>query len=178
MRVLVADDEPPIRELLAAYLGGRGHAVTLASDGESAIARIRHDPPDAVATDLKMPGADGLEVVRAAVARGVPAVLMTGYGTVETAVAAFHEGAADLLVKPFKLRDLHAALERAVAENQADRHRRWTEAGFALLCDAAHGEAAGIRSRLDALVAAAPPDRPEAAALVSAVEAALRRSAR
>jgi len=178
MRVLVADDEEPIRELLAAYLGGRGHIVELAADGRDAIARIRHDPPDVVASNLTMPGADGLEVLRAAAAVGVPAVLLTGYGSVETTVAAFQEGARALLVKPFKLRDLHAALNRAVADARADRHRRWAEAAVALLRDAGREEPAAVEARLVALLAAARPEAPEAIAVAAAVRSAQGRSRR
>ena len=97
IRVLVVDDEPAIRELLTEYLRGRGMEVTAVVDGESARVSLEREPPDLVLTDLKLPGIDGVEVVRLASAcvPPVPSLMMTGFGSVESAVAAFTSGARE-----------------------------------------------------------------------------------
>lgn len=162
IRVLVVDDEPAIRELLTEYLRGRELTVSAVSDGESAMVLLEKDPPDIVLTDLKLPGVDGVEVVRraAACAPAVPALMMTGFGTVDTAVAAFTAGARDYLAKPFRLRDLYASLERVLAAAERDRRGAWASEAVALLAraetvtDADAAEA--LLPTLDALLRAAP----------------------
>ncbi len=208
VRVLVVDDEPAIRELLAEYLRGRGMDVAVVPDGEQGRDAIGREPPDLVLTDLKLPGIDGIEVLRAAASGGVPAVLMTGFGTVETAVDAYAAGARDYVLKPFRLRDLYAALEQALADAGRDRRRAWAEQAFALTVaahEAAEPEQAdALVARLVELVRALPgaehaalrsettgggkplggrrwidaPPVPEARALIAAVHAALLRLGR
>ncbi len=137
-RVLVVDDEPAIRELLVEYFRGRGMDVVAVADGEAARLRLQQDPPDVVVTDLKLPGLNGVEVVRAASAGAspVPCVVMTGYGTVDLTVAAFTAGARDYLSKPFRLRDLHDAVERAMVASARDRRAAWAAAAVDLLARA------------------------------------------
>jgi DNA-binding NtrC family response regulator len=134
-RVLVVEDEPAIRELLAEYLRGRNLEVVVVADAEAAFHQLVVDPPDVVVTDLRLPGSDGVEVVRAAAAHvpPVPAVTMTGFGTVDSAVAAFGAGASDYLLKPFRLRDLFGALERAMLSAARTRASRWAERAVRLL---------------------------------------------
>lgn len=210
LRVLVVDDEPAIRELLAEYLRGRGFEVSMAADGERATARIAADPPDLMLTDLKLPGIDGLEVVRAAGASAppIPCVLMTGFGTVETAVTAFTHGAAGYVLKPFKLKDVYDQLMRAHRAATRRRAQEWAETALALIGaaelarDAESAEA--LVPRLTALLRELPggggvvradpttnarplgngrwiegvPDAPEARGLVRAVHTALVRAGR
>lgn len=135
IRVLVVDDEPAIRELLTEYLCGRGLDVVAVADGESARDRLDRAPPDLLLVDLKLPGIDGIDVLRVASARvpPVPAILMTGFGAVESAVAAFHAGARDHLAKPFRLRDLYACVERVLAAAARDRRAAWADAAMELL---------------------------------------------
>lgn len=122
-RILVVDDDAGIRELLAEYLRGREFAVDVASDAATALAMIAVRPPDLVITDLRLPDADGLEVVEAAARANppVPVVAATGYGSMENAVGVFRAGAADLLPKPFRLRDVYAAVSGALTRTGRQR---------------------------------------------------------
>jgi DNA-binding response OmpR family regulator len=150
IRILVVDDEPSIRELLAEYLRGRGLEVETVGDAETALERLADAPPDVVITDLKLPGLDGVEVVRAATGRPtpVPTVMMTGFATVESAIAALTSGAQDYLLKPFRLRELHAAVERALAGGRRAHAARWALSATALL---ARAETVGTGDEAEAL---------------------------
>ncbi len=101
-RILVVDDEVNIREAIARILAKQGHDVTLASDGTEALAALGGGAFEVVITDLKMAGADGMAVLRAAKEAdpSVEVILMTAYGTVESAVEAMKLGAYDYLTKP------------------------------------------------------------------------------
>ncbi len=116
--ILVVDDEEANRLALERILVREGYDVRHAEDGRQAMLRLREERPALVLTDLKMPGMDGLELMRAARALDpeLEVVLLTAYGTVETAVEAMKEGAFDFLTKPLKraeiLRTVRKALER------------------------------------------------------------------
>jgi len=101
-RILIADDEQGVRESLAEVFREEGYEVLTATDGDEAIAQIEKHELDAVITDLKMPGADGLEVLQRAleVAPQVLVLIMTAHATVDTAVAALRRGAHDYFLKP------------------------------------------------------------------------------
>ena len=116
-RILVADDDPPILELLGEYLATRGHDIKLASNGSQAMEFLERDEFDLLLSDLKMPGGDGLELLRFVKERDLPiaTVLMTGYGTIDTALEAMRCGAHDYLLKPFRLREVYGAIEKALA---------------------------------------------------------------
>jgi two-component system response regulator FlrC len=111
-RVLVVDDEPGMRAALSEVLARGGFAVECAATGEEGIERLEQGGADLLVTDLRLPGVDGLEVVRAARRPGaeLPAIVITAHGTVEDAVAAMKLGAFDFLAKPFSPADvLHLA---------------------------------------------------------------------
>ncbi|HBH04281.1 MAG TPA: DNA-binding response regulator [Candidatus Rokubacteria bacterium] len=116
--LLIADDDPGLRESLERTLTREGYHVVLASDGNAALERLRGGGIDLVLTDLKMPGLTGIEVLRAAkaIAPDVDVILLTAFGTVEEAVRAMKDGAYDFLTKPFQraqvLRLIRQALER------------------------------------------------------------------
>jgi two-component system response regulator HydG len=118
IRVLVADDEPSARSGMASLLKDEGFEVVLAEDGPSALARFQETGPDILVTDLRMPGMDGIELMRRVreLDQDVIAVLVTAYADVETAVRAMQEGAEHYLTKPIQLDELllviHRALER------------------------------------------------------------------
>ena len=101
-RLLLVDDDARFRERMAAALRQRGIEVVEAADGSAALALQAAHTFDAVVTDLKMPGAGGLELVRELATRapGTRVVVLTGYGTIATAVEAMRLGATDYLVKP------------------------------------------------------------------------------
>ncbi|HSB80886.1 MAG TPA: sigma-54 dependent transcriptional regulator [Candidatus Methylomirabilis sp.] len=115
LRILVVDDEPSQRELIGGFLKKQGHAVLLAGGGEEALTRVRETRVDLVLSDFKMAGMSGLDVLRAvkAVNPEIPFILMTAYGTVETAVQIMKEGAADYLTKPLDLDELLLRISRA-----------------------------------------------------------------
>jgi CheY-like chemotaxis protein len=123
IRVLVADDEEDILELLGEYLRARGYAVHTAADGIDAIDVVRSGVVDVVLTDLKMPTVGGLELL--AEIRRLPrppaTIVMTGFGTVETALRAMKDGASDYILKPFKLKEVHETIVRAAERLKRER---------------------------------------------------------
>ncbi|MFZ1285888.1 MAG: response regulator transcription factor [Candidatus Phosphoribacter sp.] len=107
-RVLVVDDDPTVREVVAGYLGRAGFEVSEAGDGTNALVAARHTPPDLVVLDLMLPGVDGLEVLRRLRAeRGsLPIVLLTARGEESDRVLGLEVGADDYVTKPFSAREL------------------------------------------------------------------------
>lgn len=114
--VLVADDEPEIRELLVEYFHDHGFETATAGDGRAAIAAIERDPARyrLVVTDLQMPGADGLAVLRAAKTANPSCyvVIVTGYASLDSAIQAVRLGAYDYLTKPFSMGQLDVVVQR------------------------------------------------------------------
>jgi len=111
MKLLVVDDEPAVRESLRRALTLEGYEVELAADGREALECVADGASlDAVVLDVLMPGLDGLEVSRRLRAAGnrVPILMLTARGDVPDRVAGLDAGAADYLVKPFALEELHA----------------------------------------------------------------------
>jgi two-component system KDP operon response regulator KdpE len=114
-RVLVVDDEAPIRRALAANLKARGYDVDLAETGEEALILAARQHPDVVVLDLGLPGIDGLEVIDGL--RGwsrVPIVVLSARGSEPDKVAALDAGADDYVAKPFGMDELLARLRAAV----------------------------------------------------------------
>ena len=115
-RILVVDDERVIREILAEFLSLEGFSVNTVEDGEKALTELRLHPYDLLITDLKMPKLSGLQLLEKVEQErlGVLTVLMTGFGTVETAIEAMKKGAYDYLLKPFKVEEVIHVVERAL----------------------------------------------------------------
>jgi response regulator RpfG family c-di-GMP phosphodiesterase len=115
-RILVVDDERVIREILAEFLTLEGFSVNTVEDGEKALTELRLNPYDLLITDLKMPRLSGLQLLEKIESErlGVLTVLMTGFGTVETAIEAMKKGAYDYLLKPFKVEEVIHVVERAL----------------------------------------------------------------
>lgn len=185
-RVLIVDDEPNIRLTLRTMLESAGIVVEEAADGASALAAFLRAPFDAVVLDLRMPGMDGLEVLRRLRAHhpSVPVVVVTAHGTVDAAVEAMKDGAYDFLQKPFdpvQIRDVvrrmlrgepppHVeALPPAVSEFES------LLAAARRACREQHPDAAEQFARR-ALVLA--PDRPESFHLLGVVQDVLRQRVR
>jgi two-component system, NtrC family, response regulator HydG len=126
-RLLVADDDPGLRESLNRTLTRAGYGVLLASDGRAALELLQGGGIDLVLTDLKMPGLTGIELLRAvkAIVPDIDVILITAFGTVEEAVSAMKEGAYDFITKPFRgeqlLKLIGKALERRelIEQNRA-----------------------------------------------------------
>src|SRR5256885_39521 len=114
--LLIADDDPGLRESLERTLTREGFRVILASDGGGALERLQGGGIDLVVTDLKMPGLTGIEVLRAAkaIAPDVDVILLTAFGTVEEAVKAMKDGAYDFLTKPFRREQLLKLISKAL----------------------------------------------------------------
>ena len=115
-RILVVDDEANARSALAEILKDEGYSVETAGDGFKATSKLDEFEPQIVLTDLKMPGMDGVELLRKVKSHDaeLPVVLMTAFGAVETAVSAMREGATDYLVKPLNTDELLMVLDRAL----------------------------------------------------------------
>ncbi len=120
--VLVADDDTPFRERLTRAFSERGFDVRAAADGAEAIANAEQESPEYAVLDLRMPGASGLEVVRAlrGIDPGTKTVVLTGYGSIATAVEAVRLGAIHYLTKPADLDDILAAFARAQGQEEAE----------------------------------------------------------
>ncbi len=119
-RILVVDDEPVQREMIAEFLARAEFDVQAVSSGAEALAVIKKERVDLVITDYKMPGMSGLELVKESkeINPEVNVVILTAYGTNGTAVAAMKEGAYDYLTKPVDLDELLALIARVKERNQ------------------------------------------------------------
>ena len=120
MRILVADDERSLRELLAIVLRREGHEVLLAENGKTALAALTRGPVDLLISDIKMPDRNGYEVYRTAkgINPNTPVVLMTGFGydPHHSIVRASQEGLQSFLFKPFKVSQLMDVVSRSLAK--------------------------------------------------------------
>jgi DNA-binding NtrC family response regulator len=131
LRILVAEDDELMLDLLQRVLSEEGYEVTAVRDGAQALARLEGPAPyDLVLTDVRMPGVDGMEVLRQAMARQLrqPVIVMTAFASVETAVLAMREGAYHYLAKPVDIEDL---LEVVAGAADRVRQQRTAEAAVA-----------------------------------------------
>lgn len=113
--VLVVEDEPRLRDLLASVIPEMGFDVSLARSGEEALRTLAQQPHDILLVDLHLPGMDGIELlekVREQDAR-IQAIILTAYGSLDAARRAIHLEVADFLQKPCPLNELEQALDRA-----------------------------------------------------------------
>ncbi|HEY5956016.1 MAG TPA: HD domain-containing phosphohydrolase [Polyangiaceae bacterium] len=119
-RILVVDDEKLIRDVLADFLSLEGYVVRTAEDGAAAINELDRERYDMVISDLKMPNMGGLELLKE-VAGKFPetlTVIMTGFGTVETAIDAMKRGAYDYILKPFKVEEIVHIVQRGIEKRR------------------------------------------------------------
>jgi len=129
-RILVVDDDPTIRSSFTEVLVNEETEVRTAASAEEALATIDAQHPDLVLSDVRMPGLDGLELLRLLKERAprTDVVIMTAYHDMPTAVAAMREGAFDFLPKPLDLDDLQRVLDRVFEDRRArERHLRAAE---------------------------------------------------
>jgi excisionase family DNA binding protein len=117
-RVLVVDDEASIRDLLSKTLALAEYEVDLAPDGRTALERLRLVPYDLLITDLKMPGVDGLTVIREArrLKTDLPVIIITGFSTEASAIEAVNLGVSGYLTKPFRVPRVLATAAKALGE--------------------------------------------------------------
>jgi two-component system response regulator MprA len=111
-RVLVVDDDPPLRRMLARTLSAEGYEVTVAVDGGAALLAAERSAPDVIVLDVAMPAIDGLSVCRRLRSKGLPTpiLMLTARDAVADRVAGLEAGADDYLVKPFAIEELIARL--------------------------------------------------------------------
>jgi len=108
-KVLVVDDEPTVREVVASYLRRDGHDVAEAADGTTALELLDADPPDLVVLDMMLPGVNGLDVLRRVRAvSSIPVIMLTARAEESDRVSGLELGADDYVVKPFSPRELAA----------------------------------------------------------------------
>ncbi len=114
--VLVVDDEAGTLSLFERVLGAAGHAVLCSSSGEACLPILRDANPDVVILDEKLPGMNGIRVLRRIrdLDREVPVIMMSGYGTVKSIVRAMELGAYDYLTKPFRLEEALKVVSEAL----------------------------------------------------------------
>ena len=161
-RILIVDDQRNMRSTTALVLRQEGYDVAEAESGEAALSRLLAEPFDVVLTDLKMAPLDGLDVLRGAleISPSTQVIVMTGYGTVETAVSAMKQGAHDYISKPFKESELLMRVQRALEKRRlvidvglfSDEFRQRYK------LDALVGRSAPMRDLLTRLVRVAPTD--------------------
>lgn len=119
VRILVVDDDDIVREVVRTLLTGEGYTVVTARDGLEAITALKTETVHLIVTDLRMPGIDGIEVLRESVRLDPdrPVIILTAYGTLDIALKAIREGAYDYMTKPFKMEEMiirvNNAYERA-----------------------------------------------------------------
>src|SRR5881275_3731848 len=161
-RILIVDDQRNMRTTTALVLQQAGYDVAEADGGEAALARLLAEPFEVVLTDLKMAPLDGIAVLRGAleIAPATQVIVMTGFGTVESAVAAMQQGAHDYVSKPFKQEELLVRVQRALEKRKllvdvglfSDEFRQRYK------LDALVGRSAAMRELLTRLVRVAPTD--------------------
>ena len=160
LRLLFADDEESLQELMRQELPRLGHEVTVCPDGLTAVAALERNTYDCILVDLDMPGLSGIEVIARAkkIAPDVDAVVLTGKSSLETAVAALRHGAFDYLTKPCKLIELNAVLARVAERRELTNKYRALKKRLERLEGAADliGVSAAIK-RVQALVAKVAP---------------------
>jgi two-component system NtrC family response regulator len=129
--ILIVEDEARMRRLLEISLGEDGHAVYIAEDAEKGLAHLRREPVDLVLTDLKLPGMSGLELLEEAkrMNSALPFIVMTAYGSVETAVDAMKAGASDYVLKPFTMAEMKLVINKELeVQRVRDENLRLKEA--------------------------------------------------
>jgi len=161
-RILIVDDQRNMRTTTALVLQQAGYDVAEAESGEAALARLLAEPFEVVLTDLKMAPLECIAVLRGAleIAPATQVIVMTGYGTVESAVAAMQQGAHDYVSKPFKQEELLVRVQRAL-----EKRRLLVEVGLytdefrqRYKLDALVGRSAAMRELLTRVVRVAPTE--------------------
>ncbi len=121
-KILVAEDEKQIADMIAFKLSNSGHQVIRAQDGEQAMQLAKLESPDLIMLDAMMPGIGGFEVLRRlkgdAALRSVPVIMVTAKGHERDVLSGLRGGAVDYVVKPFSLKELAARVELALGKER------------------------------------------------------------
>ncbi|MEM7584018.1 MAG: sigma-54 dependent transcriptional regulator [Acidobacteriota bacterium] len=126
-RLLIVDDEPRMAAAIVQAMSRSGYECEACQGGEQALAAFQRDGADLVLTDVRMPGIDGLELLRRLLALqpGLPVILITAHGGVRSAVDAIRQGAFDYITKPFDNAELRSLVDRALTLDRLQRENRW-----------------------------------------------------
>lgn len=117
-RILIVDDEDPLRTILSSELSGAGYEVATAADGEEGIGEVKNQKFDLVLLDIKMPKLDGFEVLKFIKKEhpDVKVIMLTGFADLKNAIESKKYGAEDFVSKPYDLVDLLTTIERVLSE--------------------------------------------------------------
>ena len=156
-RILVIDDEAAIRDSLRMILEYEGYGFSGAASGQDGIALVQRDRPDLVLLDIKMPGMDGMEVLRKlrALDDGLPVVMISGHGTTSTAVEAMKSGALDFLDKPLSSERVIVTLQNALKQQELRQENRALKLAMESKYEIV-GESQALRAVLESVKRAAP----------------------
>jgi DNA-binding NtrC family response regulator len=161
-KILVVDDQKNMRATTAILLRQAGHTVQEAEDGATAIQRLQHETFDVILTDLRMPTIDGMEVLKSAhqLAPDTQVIVMTAYGTIESAVEAIRRGAYDFLAKPFKEDEVLLRVGKALEKRRLLGEVSLFAEDFRKRYGLEHvvGRSAAMREVLDRVLRIAPTD--------------------
>jgi two-component system, response regulator, stage 0 sporulation protein F len=121
MKILVVDDEEGARELFFTILSDEGYDITLANNGEEALAKFKSEACDLVITDIKMPVMDGLQLLQEIRKTGskTDVIMVTAYGEVESYLKAMSLGAAEYINKPIRIKELKRIVHKVLTERKA-----------------------------------------------------------
>ena len=158
-RLLVVEDEAYVRDSLVAVLRAKGFDAEPAASAAEAVALVARAPVDLVLSDLRMPGADGLDLLRRlqAVSPEIPVIILTGHGNVASAVECLKAGASDYVLKPADPEALEVAVQRALEARSLRREVRYLRSALAPAAEPV-GDSAGWRRVMAMVDAAAPTD--------------------
>ncbi len=126
-RILVVDDEPDIRQLVSEILQDEGYKVVVAENAEMAREQVRVSRPELILLDIWMPGEDGISLLKSWYESGVlgcPVIMMSGHGTIETAVEATRLGAYDFIEKPLSMAKLLLSVEHGLRASQLEQENK------------------------------------------------------
>ena len=123
-KVWIVDDDKSIRWVLEKALSRENVDITSFSQPDQVLARIQHETPDVVISDIRMPGMDGITLLEKIKqhAPDLPVIIMTAYSDLDRAVSAFREGAFEYLSKPFDVDEVVSLVKRAVRENSQEKN--------------------------------------------------------
>ena len=158
--ILIVDDEASIRESLQKVLSKAGYLTVTASSGDEALALLSTQSVDIVLSDLKMPNGDGIELLKNVKKKfaDIEVILLTGYGTIETAVEAMKAGAYDFITKPPKKAAVLSAVERALERQNLAQENKYLKAQLGKSVDFTDmiGSSPAFRKMLDMIDRLAP----------------------
>jgi two-component system response regulator AtoC len=161
-RVLVVDDEPEMAAVVEQSLGRRGYAAVRETNGDAAWERLEQQDFDVVVTDLNMRGMSGIALTERIVKnrKDLPVIVLTAFGSLETAIATLRAGAYDFLTKPFDIDQLIVALERAIQNKQLKEEVKRLRAEVARSLPSADfiGESSTIRKLHEVIARVADTD--------------------